>query len=171
MKDQYQTFYIDEKMVSMRRKVEDELIVDKSTGEEVEVTKITKVYDKDVYRDSGWMQFFVKDLLSILGLSGDVLIKVFIFLLENMDYENKVVATRAMIARDIGVTRQSVGNAISSFIKQGFVKQLNKYQFQLSPSVAWNPMKSKGKANRLDIWLSYNEIPFSKKTKTFYKDK
>ena len=108
-------------------------VTDPQTGE---VRKEVPRIRIPVYKDQDFCKVYYKGLYKITDLPKSCQ-KVFDYCLENMDSENKVlILNQRRLADEIGLKLQTVRNAISRLLKQGFLKRIENGLYQVNPTIA-----------------------------------
>jgi hypothetical protein len=108
-------------------------VIDPRTGE---VRKEVPRIRIPVYKDQDFCKVYYKGLYKITDLPKSCQ-KVFDYCLENMDSENKVlILNQRRLADELGLKLQTIRNAISRLLKQGFLKRIENGLYQVNPVIA-----------------------------------
>jgi hypothetical protein len=108
-------------------------VIDPRTGEvRKEVPRILI----PVQKDQDFCKVYYRGLYKITNLPKSCQ-KVFDYCLENMDSENKVlILNQKKLAEELKLKLQTVRNAISKLLKQGFLKKIENGLYQVNPAIA-----------------------------------
>lgn len=122
-------------------------LIDEDTGERIEVDQITK-------RALGQKQFwkvYLLDFLQVLGVLDSKQVDVFIYILENTEQANNTfIGSQRDIAKECGVSLDTVSRIMKKLQENGFVKQIKRSVYQISPNVMM-----KGSEHKKSLLLNY----------------
>jgi len=108
-------------------------IADPITGEIRQATRIVVPYG---YKDKNFCKVYYKAISKLTELPKSCQ-KVFDWLLEHMDFENKVyVPNLKELAEEVGLAYITVKKAFSLLQKQGFIKKVNTALYMINPNLA-----------------------------------
>lgn len=122
-------------------------LVDVETGERFEVDQVTK-------RALGQKQFwkiYLIDFLQVLGVLDSKQVDVFVYILENTEQANNTfIGSQRDIAQGCNVSLDTVSRIMRKLQENGFVKQIKRSVYQLSPNVMM-----KGSDHKKSLLLNY----------------
>jgi len=108
-------------------------IADPVTGELRKVARLIVPYG---YKDKDFCKVYHKTINRLAELPKSCQ-KVFDYLLERMDFENKVyVPSLKELAKEVGLAYGTVKNAFSHLQKVGFIRKVNTALYMVNPSLA-----------------------------------
>ncbi len=121
--------------------------VDTETGEKIHVEQITK-------RENNKKQFwkiYLMDFLQVLGVLDSKQVDVFVYILENTEQANNTfIGSQRDIAKECGVSLDTVSRIMKKLQENGFVKQIKRSVYQISPNVMM-----KGSEHKKSLLLNY----------------
>lgn len=121
-------------------------VVDKSTGEEVDIAIFIKRASA-----SGWERAYTKVLADYVGLSGNAVGKILAYLLRNKDHANMIYGTFQELADKNGVGRNTVSKVFKTLHEYSFIKRIRSGAYMLSPKMVRFGSNTKG-AMLLRLW-------------------
>jgi hypothetical protein len=108
-------------------------VVDPITGEIRRATRMIVPYGK---KDKSFCKVYYRTIQKLTELPKSAQ-RVFDWLLENMDFENKVyVLNQKELATKLGLAYITVRKALNELKKRGFVKKLNNGLYMVNPQLA-----------------------------------
>ena len=142
-----------------RRKI---VSVDQNTGETLHGVIVYCSIKKDPYA-KGWIMSS-QEALELLAkdkeLTGETL-RVLLFLMAHLDFENWIQITQSEIAKNLSLQKQNVSRAIIALEKKEIILRGPKigksYAFRLNPDFGW-----KGKVKNLDEFRKKKSNPINK---------
>lgn len=124
-------------------------IVDPLTGEVREATRIVVPYG---YKDKDFCKVYHKTINKLTDLPKSCQ-KVFDWLLENMDTENKVyVLNQKKLAKELNLSYGTVRNAFYTLQKRGFISKLENSLYMVNPQLACKT------ADNRDLYIRFLNI-------------
>lgn len=124
-------------------------MINATTGEIVECN-IVQMEEKDFNFQKLWLGHILEAIDEI----GNAKMKVLMYLLNKRDKgNNAVIRTAEGIARDVGVSRQTVGETLKILEQHGIIKRVTGAVY-LNPDVIFKG----GKDKRLNVLLQYREL-------------
>lgn len=135
------------------------LQIDSKTGEVLDgVVAVVRPKVKNGFTE-GWyaMAHGIGKVFAHSGLDGADF-KVLFLLLDNLDFENRLLINQAAIARELGMHRQHVQRSIKQLVELGAILEGPKVgqnrSYQLNPNLAWkgsaaNHRKARMKAAKI----------------------
>jgi DNA-binding MarR family transcriptional regulator len=122
--------------------------VNKETGEIKEVYELKESSTQDNF----FMKVWKLNMMKALEKIGNKKIDVLNYILENMDYENKIIATQQEIADEVGCSRQTVSTVVGQLRESGYIMTETR-EIQLSPDIIF-----KGKHDqRMTVLIDYEQ--------------
>lgn len=122
--------------------------VNQETGEIKEVYEL----EESSTQDNFFMKVWKLNMMKALEKIGNKKIDVLNYILENMDYENKIIATQQEIADEVGCSRQTVSTVVGQLRESGYIDTETR-QIQLSPDIVF-----KGKHDqRMTVLIDYEQ--------------
>ncbi|MGH0826729.1 replication/maintenance protein RepL, partial [Bacillus cereus] len=106
--------------------------VDTETGEKIHVEQITK----RAYGQKQFWKIYLMDFLQVLGVLDSKQVDVFVYILENTEQANNTfIGSQRDIAKECGVSLDTVSRIMKKLQENGFVKQIKRSVYQISPNV------------------------------------
>ena len=125
--------------------------VNEATGEVEDFV----VIQKNVYQDFNFHKIWLQDLMNILDTFGSKKIKVLSHLLSKMRNEDNTISTTyRQIAKDTGISYQTVAVTIKELLNSNVLKRLNVATYQFNPDII---VKGNSK-KRHKLLIEYNTI-------------
>ena len=107
-------------------------LIDKETGEIIEVNQVTK----RVYGSKHFWKVYLMDFLQILGIIESKQLDVLIHILENTEPANNTfIGSQRDIAKDCGVSLDTVSKIMKKLQDKKFIKQIKRSVYQVSPLI------------------------------------
>lgn len=107
-------------------------LIDKETGEIIEVNQVTK----RVYGSKQFWKVYLMDFLQILGIIESKQLDVLIHILENTEPANNTfIGSQRDIAKDCGVSLDTVSKIMKKLQDKKFIKQIKRSVYQVSPLI------------------------------------
>jgi len=123
--------------------------VDTETGEKIHVEQITK----RAYGQKQFWKIYLMDFLQVLGVLDSKQVDVFVYILENTEQANNTfIGSQRDIAKECGVSLDTVSRIMKKLQENGFVKQIKRSVYQISPNVMM-----KGSEHKKSLLLNYYE--------------
>ena len=121
--------------------------IDTETGEKLYVDQITK----RAYGQKQFWKVYLTDFLQILGLAESKQLDVLIYILQNTEQANNTfVGTYKKIAKEANVSEPTIAKIMKKLQENGFVKQIKRSVYQISPNVML-----KGSEHKKSLLLNY----------------
>ncbi|BCC50645.1 TPA: replication/maintenance protein RepL [Bacillus cereus] len=121
--------------------------VDTETGEKIHVEQITK----RAYGQKQFWKIYLMDFLQVLGVLDSKQVDVFVYILENTEQANNTfIGSQRDIAKECGVSLDTVSRIMKKLQENGFVKQIKRSVYQISPNVMM-----KGSEHKKSLLLNY----------------
>lgn len=122
-------------------------LVDKDTGEVIEVTQITKRR----YGQKNFWKCYLMDFLSILGVFDSKQVDVFIYIVENTNASTNVfLGTYRHISENTGVSQPTISSIMKKLQQHGFIKKIQNGAWFVNPDILM-----KGSDQKKEILLRY----------------
>lgn len=112
--------------------------------------QVISIDEKDVNFYKIWLGHIVQSL----ELIGNQKIKVVSFLLENMDYENKICMTLRQMSVKSKISIDTISKTVNALKKANFIKAINVGAYQINPDTIFKGSKNK----RLNVLYQYQQI-------------
>lgn len=121
--------------------------IDTETGEKISVEQITK----RAYGQKQFWKIYLMDFLQVLGVLDSKQVDVFIYILENTEQANNTfIGSQRDIARECEVSLDTVSRIMKKLQENGFVSQIKRSVYQISPNVMM-----KGSEHKKSLLLNY----------------
>jgi len=121
--------------------------IDTETGEKINVDQITK----RAYGQKQFWKIYLMDFLQVLGVLDSKQVDVFVYILENTEQANNTfIGSQRDIAKECGVSLDTVSRIMKKLQENGFVKQIKRSVYQISPNVMM-----KGSEHKKSLLLNY----------------
>ena len=122
-------------------------LVDQDTGELIEVDQITK----RAYGQKQFWKVYLMDFLQILGVLDSKQVDVLIYILENTEPANNTfIGSQRDISSRCNVSLDTVSRIMRKLQENGFVKQIKRSVYQVSPNIMM-----KGSEHKKSLLLNY----------------
>ena len=122
--------------------------VNQRTGQ-IEEFAVIRVQQADFNFEKIWLY----RLIEALDLAGGAKIKVLMWMIDQRDRENRVIATQARIAEEVGVSRRTVSDLLSEMKSDGLVSSPQSGVYRLDPNLIW-----KGRhTTRMNVLMTFEE--------------
>jgi predicted transcriptional regulator len=122
-------------------------LVDQDTGEVIEVDQITK----RAYGQKQFWKVYLMDFLQILGVLDSKQVDVLIYILENTEPANNTfIGSQRDISSRCNVSLDTVSRIMRKLQENGFVKQIKRSVYQVSPNIMM-----KGSEHKKSLLLNY----------------
>jgi predicted transcriptional regulator len=136
---------------SVERVVRYERWVNPETGESREFA----VVDRPHGTDFGFHKVWLEDLAKIMGLLGGGKVKVFNYILTNINpYSNEFGGTMREVAEKIDVDTRTVQTTIQTLVKEGFMKKIRIGAYLVNAKF----LVKGGHDKRMGLLLKYDEL-------------
>jgi len=123
------------------------IYIDSETGEKIYAEQITK----RAYGQKQFWKIYLMDFLQILGILDSKQVDVFVYILENTEQANNTfIGSQRDIAKACGVSLDTVSRIMKKLQTNGFIKQIKRSVYQISPHVMM-----KGSENKKSLLLNY----------------
>lgn len=123
--------------------------INTATGK-IEEMQVTSIEERDFNFSKVWMQSF----LSHLDLIGNQKIKIANWIIDNLDKNNKLIATNKLIADSTGVSQRTVSTTMTILQESNFLKKIANGVYIIDPDTYF---KGTRKA-RLNILNQFQEL-------------
>lgn len=121
--------------------------IDTETGEKINVEQITK----RAYGQKQFWKIYLMDFLQVLGVLDSKQVDVFVYILENTEQANNTfIGSQRDIAKECGVSLDTVSRIMRKLQENGFVKQIKRSVYQISPNIMM-----KGSEYKKSLLLNY----------------
>ena len=125
-------------------------IVDKSTGQLLDVTKITKTYGD---RKSFW-KVYLHDFLSMLDIMDSKQVEIMVYILDNTSGKDNVfLGTYTKIARECDVSKPTIATVMKKLQRNGYISLIQNGAWRISPN-----LMIKGDETKRGLLLSYEKV-------------
>ncbi len=107
-------------------------LIDQETGEVIKINQITK----RVLGQKHFWKLYLAEFLQILGVLDSKQVDVIIYILDNTEPANNTfLGGQRDIAKDVGVTIQTVSRVMVKLQNKGFVNKIKNSVYQISPEI------------------------------------
>lgn len=121
--------------------------IDVETGEKIHAEQITK----RAYGQKQFWKIYLMDFLQILGILDSKQVDVFVYILEKTEQANNTfIGSQRDIAQACGVSLDTVSRIMKKLQANGFIKQIKRSVYQISPNVMM-----KGSDHKKSLLLNY----------------
>ncbi len=125
--------------------------VNPETGE----VRIFTVIDRSQTGDYGFHKVWLEDLGRIIGVLGGSRVKVFSYILNNINpVSNQFGGTIREVSEILGIDKTSVQSTITTLVEHGFMKRVRTGTYQISASVLVKGSHEK----RAGLMLTYDKL-------------
>lgn len=125
--------------------------VNQETGEE----RVFTVIDRSQMGDYGFHKVWLEDLGRIIGVLGGSKIKVFSYILNNINsLSNQFGGTIREISEILSIDKVTVQSTITILVQQGFMKRVRSGTYQISSNVLVKGSHEK----RAGLMLTYDKL-------------
>lgn len=121
--------------------------VDQETGEVIEVQQIARSGDSDFHK------IWLSHILDAVDEVGNKKMKILMYLMSNIDYQNRYVGTYQMIADEVGCHKKTVGELMKTLLEQNIISRPQQGVVRVSPDIIFKGSKQK----RMNVLLKYGE--------------
>lgn len=129
------------------------IYIDAETGEKIHAEQITK----RAYGQKQFWKIYLMDFLQVLGVLDSKQVDVFVYILENTEQANNTfIGSQRDIATACGVSLDTVSRIMKKLQENGFVKQIKRSVYQISPNVML-----KGSEHKKSLLLNYYDDSMS----------
>lgn len=139
-------------MANTRRKVKvigTESYINQQTGE-IQEMRVISVEE----RDANFHKFWLSSVIQSLDLIGNQKIKLAFWLMENMNSENEITLTQRQIAKESGISLDTVRRTIKALVDSDFLKRKNWGCYAVNPELVF-----KGQyGSRMNVLYKYSEL-------------
>ncbi|TCI50255.1 winged helix-turn-helix transcriptional regulator [Exiguobacterium sp. SH1S21] len=134
------------------------IYIDAETGEKIHAEQITK----RAYGQKQFWKIYLMDFLQVLGVLDSKQVDVFVYILENTEQANNTfIGSQRDIATACGVSLDTVSRIMKKLQENGFVKQIKRSVYQISPNVML-----KGSEHKKSLLLNYYDDSTEEDEKT-----
>jgi predicted transcriptional regulator len=135
-------------------------LIDSETGEKLSAHVVSRsVVDKD------FKKLWLGHILEAVDEIGNAKMRILFWMLENCDYENRVIATMRKLSAETGTGLETVNRLLKALVKHNIVKREQVGVYRLNPNVIFNGTHDK----RMDVLIRYEatqqELPLEVVTK------
>lgn len=135
--------------------LDEAIFIDKKTGKE-RTMKVVKMKLKDINFQKIWVSHFLEAVEAV----GNQKVKVMMWLINNRNSENLVIATQQQIAKETECVRQTVASTLQALVDaEALIVKANGV-YQISPSLIFKG----GSDKRASILLEYESDAVSEKS-------
>lgn len=118
------------------------------TGE-VEEFQVINIED----RDFNFHKLWLGHIINSLELIGNQKTKLAFWIIEQLDYENKLCMTQRQIAEKSGISLQTVARTMKALQECNFIQAINQGCYRVNPNVIFKGTRG----NRLNVLYKYHE--------------
>ena len=116
---------------------------------EVEHFQCIKMEERDFNFHKIWLQHIINSF----ELIGNTKTKLAFWILDHLDYENKLIYTYQRIHEETKISLETIRVTISTLIKTGFLQKINAGAYRVNPDYIF-----KGNhANRMNVLIQYSK--------------
>lgn len=141
-------------VTSKMQKIVSERVIINSQGKE-ETVKSIRFSEKDF----NFQKIWVHHLLSALDAIGNQKVKILMWLIDNKNNENIVIATQQRIAEETKCVRQTVASTLQLLVDAGAMTLIHPAVYQLNPDLIFKGQSE----DRATILLEYEAVAIPKK--------
>jgi hypothetical protein len=127
-------------------------LVDLETGEEFESYAIVKQYNGD----TGFKKVFLGEVLSIIDEISNAKMKFLMWLLDNVDKQNRIIGTYPQLSEASGISRETIARLIPILLKANVLKRLAPSVYMLNPDISTS-LSTQGRRNLLIQYVDKDE--------------
>lgn len=135
--------------------------IDKETGEIIEAEVIVK----DVASDTNFKKIWLSHILEAIDEVGNQKMKILFWMMDNVDTNNKIIATVRDIARYTKTGTATVQRLIRSLKKHNIISQKQNGVYIMNPQVIFKGSAGK----RMNILFTYISSSSDEKSKSYDK--
>lgn len=93
-------------------------------------------YGKDNKRtDKNFHKIWIKDLSKILRMIGNQKVNVFCYILDNMDFNNKIIGSIRKIAKELELSNETVSQTIKALKVDNKIRQIQEGVYMVNPDL------------------------------------
>ena len=93
-------------------------------------------YGKDNKRtDKNFHKIWIKDLSEILRMIGNQKVNVFCYILDNMDFNNKIIGSIRKIAKELELSNETVSQTIKALKEDNKIRQIQEGVYMINPDL------------------------------------
>ncbi len=132
-------------------------VIDAETGELIPV-QITRTEDRDFNFHKVWLEHFINSLDDISNKK----LKLAFWIIDNLDYENKLIMTLRTIAEKSGISYKTVANTMKA-LQTGtppFLQKINSGAYRVNPNILWQGKHT----SRMGVIFEYTSSASNKTT-------
>lgn len=122
--------------------------IDHDTGE----LKIMNVISCE-NQDFNFHKIWLGHIIQCLDLVGNKKIKVINFILENIDYENKLCMSRPTISKHTGISIRTIESTMKTLINNNILHMISKSVYRVNPNMIFKGQHKQ----RMNILIEYNK--------------
>lgn len=119
--------------------------IDRETGEAIEVQQIVRSGDSDFHK------IWLSHILDAVDEVGNKKMKILMYLMSKVDYQNRFVGTYKMIADEVGCHKKTVGELMTTLLKQDIITKPQQGVIRLNPEMMFKGSKQ----NRMNVLIQY----------------
>lgn len=139
-------------MATTRKKVKivgTETYINQTTGaiSEMQVVSIEE-------RDANFHKIWLEHIIHSMDIIGNQKIRFAFWLIDQMNSENQITMTLRQMAKESGMSLDTVRRTMQALTESGFLKRYNLGVYQVNPEVIFKG----GKNSRLNVLLQYQNI-------------
>ena len=104
-------------------------------------------------RDCNFHKIWLSHIIETLDLIGNQKINLFLWIMENLDKENKLCYTYRQMEQKTGISLKTIAETMKALIDSNFLTRHNAGTYIVNPDVIFKG----GKTDRLNVLIQYNE--------------
>ena len=131
----------------MKTEFQNKTYIDRDTGEIIETQTVVKQGDFDFHK------IWLAHILDAIDEIGNSKMKVLMYLLKNMDSQNRYIGTITSIGTDTKTSRATVQRLLSSLEKCGIINRPQRGLIRISPKAVFKG----GHSKRMNVLIKYRE--------------
>lgn len=85
--------------------------------------------------DKNFHKIWIKDLSKILLMIGNQKVKVFCYILDNMDFNNKIIGSIRKIAKKLELSNETVSQTIKALKEDNKIRQIQEGVYMVNPDL------------------------------------
>ena len=139
------------KQITTRKKVKvvgTRDFIDATTGE-IHSMNVVTVEERDCNFHKVWLSHIIETL----DLIGNQKINLFLWIMENLDKENKLCYTYRQMEQRTGISLKTIAETMKVLVDSNFLTRHNSGTYIVNPDIIFKG----GKTDRLNVLIQYNE--------------
>ena len=134
-----------------------EQYINTSTGE-LEDMSVINVEERDFNFHKLWLH----NVLNAIDLIGNQKVKLAFWIIEHLDYENKLTYTFRQIAEETGISLDTISRTMKALMECDFLRKKHSGCYIVNPDILY-----KGRhQGRMNVLIKYQDTKFKAKTET-----